>query len=400
MSPQQITVSQWEQARGALRNRHLRQGLYDEGAALMSGVIVNLHDTEHTSRRRLENRLFRRGTFAYWEQSLIPQNIVESISSHLSTGSVDLLQLARLTMMRISAGIAGIDLGTDPKRFVLLAEIMSKLARASSVNHFIGDKQSVIDDGNQALSVFEAEFFAPAKARRILLLERVAAKQLDATELPKDVLTTLLSNQDNLSLPEDTVLREIAYFPWVGSHSTSGAFVNLMDHIFHWLEAHPSDRELLVKDIALIQQFGFESLRLHPASPESVRIAMSNTLIEPDLEIPEGSRVVIDMQSANRDITVFGSDASEFNPYRTIPSDISPWGLSFGSGFHACIGQELVSGLERSSTDTEVPLTGALATMAQIVLQKGAVPDPSRPSRRDSQSLRQNWIEYPVIFHS
>ena len=400
MSPQQITVSQWEQARGALRNRHLRQGLYDEGAALMSGVIVNLHDTEHTSRRRLENRLFRRDTFAYWEQSLIPQNIVESISSHLSTGSVDLLQLARLTMMRISAGIAGIDLGTDPKRFVLLAEIMSKLARASSVNHFIGDKQSVIDDGNQALSVFETEFFAPAKARRILLLERVAAKQLDATELPKDVLTTLLSNQDNLSLPEDTVLREIAYFPWVGSHSTSGAFVNLMDHIFHWLEAHPSDRELLVKDIALIQQFGFESLRLHPASPESVRIAMSNTLIEPDFEIPEGSRVVIDMQSANRDITVFGSDASEFNPYRTIPSDISPWGLSFGSGFHACIGQELVSGLERSSTDTEVPLTGALATMAQIVLQKGAVPDPSRPSRRDSQSLRQNWIEYPVIFHS
>jgi cytochrome P450 len=400
MSPQQITVSQWEQARGALRNRHLRQGLYDEGAALMSGVIVNLHDTEHTSRRRLENRLFRRDTFAYWEQSLIPQNIVESISSHLSTGSVDLLQLARLTMMRISAGIAGIDLGTDPKRFVLLAEIMSKLARASSVNHFIGDKQSVIDDGNQALSVFETEFFAPAKARRILLLERVAAKQLDATELPKDVLTTLLSNQDNLSLPEDTVLREIAYFPWVGSHSTSGAFVNLMDHIFHWLEAHPSDRELLVKDIALIQQFGFESLRLHPASPESVRIAMSNTLIEPDLEIPEGSRVVIDMQSANRDITVFGSDASKFNPYRTIPSDISPWGLSFGSGFHACIGQELVSGLERSSTDTEVPLTGALATMAQIVLQKGAVPDPSRPSRRDSQSLRQNWIEYPVIFHS
>ena len=117
MSPQQITVSQWEQARGALRNRHLRQGLYDEGAALMSGVIVNLHDAEHTSRRRLENRLFRRDTFAYWEQSLIPQNIVESISAHLSTDSIDLLQLARLTMMRISAGIAGIDLGTDPKRF-------------------------------------------------------------------------------------------------------------------------------------------------------------------------------------------------------------------------------------------------------------------------------------------
>ena len=400
MSPQQITVSQWEQARGALRNRHLRQGLYDEGAALMSGVIVNLHDAEHTSRRRLENRLFRRDTFAYWEQSLIPQNIVESISAHLSTDSIDLLQLARLTMMRISAGIAGIDLGTDPKRFTLLAEIMGKLARASSVNHFIGDKQAVIDDGNQSLATFETEFFAPAKTRRMLMLEQVAAKQLDAMDLPKDVLTTLLSNQDNLSLPEDTVLREIAYFPWVGSHSTSGAFVNLMDHIFHWLDAHSSDRERLVNDISLIQRFGFESLRLHPASPESVRIAVSDTRIEPDLEIPEGSRVVIDMQTANRDLTVFGSDACEFNPFRKISSDIAPWGLSFGSGFHACIGQELVSGLEQTSTDTEVPLTGALATMAQIVLQKGAVPDPSQPARRDVQSLRQNWIEYPVVFQS
>ena len=93
---------------------------------------------------------------------------------------------------------------------------------------------------NLMSAIFETEFFAPAKARRILLLGQIAANQLDATELPKDVLTTLLSNQDNLSLPNDTVLREIAYFPWVGSHSTSGAFVNLMDHIFHWLEAHPS----------------------------------------------------------------------------------------------------------------------------------------------------------------
>jgi len=92
MSPQQITLSTWQHARGALRNRYLRQGLYDEGTALMSGVIVNLHDAEHTARRRLENRLFRRDTFAFWEQDLIPHNIAESISTHLAAGSVDLLR--------------------------------------------------------------------------------------------------------------------------------------------------------------------------------------------------------------------------------------------------------------------------------------------------------------------
>jgi cytochrome P450 len=400
MSPQQFTLTTWEDARSALRNRHLRQGLYDEGDALMSGVIVNLHDAEHTARRRLENRLFRRDTFAHWERELIPHNIRESISTHLLTNGVDLLQLARLTMMRISAGIAGIDLGTDPKRFQLLADIMGKLARASSVNHFIGDKQKVIDEGNRALALFAIEFFEPAKERRLALLKEASSPKIDSAHLPKDVLMTLLSNQDNLSLPNDLVLREIAYFPWVGSHSTSGAFVNLMDHIFDWCEENPADRVALANDVSLVQRFGFESLRLHPASPESIRIAVTNTSIENRLEIPEGSRVVIDMGSANRDETIFGSDANQFNPFRATPDGIAPWGLSFGSGYHACIGQELVSGLEQSDSDTEVPLVGAIATMAQIVVQHGGTPDPIRPAQRDGQSLRQNWLEYPVIFNS
>ena len=229
------------------------------------------------------------------------------------------------------------------------------------------DSTAMKNDGNAALATFEAEFFAPARASRLQLLQQVAANELDVAELPKDVLMTLLSNQDNLSIPDETVLREIAYFPWVGSHSTSGAFVNLMDHIFEWIDSHPDSRNDLVDDIALIQRFGFESLRLHPASPESVRIAVSDTTIEPDFDVSEGSRVVIDMQAANRDPLIFGSDASQFNPYRDIPSDVSPWGLSFGSGFHACIGQELVSGLEQTATDTEVPLTGAIATMGPEV---------------------------------
>lgn len=398
MSVPTIYLTTWDQARSALRNRNLRQGLYDEGAALMEGVIVNLHDTEHTSRRRLENRLFRRETFAFWEKNLIPQNILQSIIPHLRHGHVDLLELARLTMMRISAGIAGIDLGDDPKRFVVLADLMSRLARASSVNHFIGDKQMIIDDGNLALSVFEAEFFIPAQQHRINLLRQLAEGAITQDALPKDVLTTLLTNQEVLSLPSETILREIAYFPWVGSHSTSGAFVNLMDHIFGWLDNNPNARQDLLSDVNLIQRFAFESLRLHPASPEAVRVALTDTQIEPDVKVFEGSRVVIDMRSANRDTAIFGADANEFHPFRSIPDDVSPWGLSFGSGFHACIGQELVSGLEQSADDTGVPLVGAITTMAQIVLQQGATPDPSRPAQRDAQSTRNNWLKYPVIF--
>ncbi len=393
-----ITLSSWVDAKAALRNRDLRQGLYDEGTALMHGVIVNLHGAEHNARRRLENRLFRRDTFAFWEKELIPFNISESIRPHLVGGQVDLLQLARLTMMRISAGIAGIDLGDDPQRFALLADIMSKLARASSVNHFIGDKQIVIEQGNLALKTFETEFYNPAHQNRLAMIHEVSLGTRKPEDLPKDVLTTLLVNIDNLEISEESLLHEIAYFPWVGSHSTSGAFVNLMDHIFEWIEQYPNDRTKLIDDLSLLQRFGFESLRLNPASPESSRVAVVETTLESGVLISQDTRVTIDMRAANRDSTIFGSDADLFNPFRKVPEGIASWGLSFGSGFHACIGQELVSGLDTQSADSEVSLTGAIATMAQIVLSHGAIRNPDDQPRRDAQSSRKNWLSYPVIF--
>ena len=155
----------------------------------------------------------------------------------------------------------------------------------------------------------------------------------------------------------------------------------------------------MVNDISLLQRFGFESLRLNPASPESSRVAVTETQLETGVLISQDTRVMIDMRAANRDEKVFGSDAQQFNPFREIPEGIAAWGLSFGSGFHACIGQELVSGLESQPADSEVSLTGAIATMAQIVLSHGAIVDPQNPPRRDDQSARKNWLSYPVIFH-
>ena len=63
-----ITLTTFADARQAFRARELRQALYDDGEQLMRGVIVNLHGEHHIARRRLENRLFRRDTFAWYER--------------------------------------------------------------------------------------------------------------------------------------------------------------------------------------------------------------------------------------------------------------------------------------------------------------------------------------------
>jgi len=397
MAMSEIRLSRYSSAREAMRSRDLRQGLYDEGHALMAKVIVNLHGAEHTARRRLENRLFRRETFVHWERNLIPASIRASLTEHSGLESVDMVQLARNTMMRIAADIAGIDLGDSPERFAQLAGLMARMARAANVNHFIGDKSDVVNDGNVALAEYEQEFFAPALQRRMVALRRVETDGLAESELPKDVLMTLLTSQKTLEIPMHDILREIAYYPWVGSHSTSGAFVNMMDHVFDWIEADPGQRSVLAKDISALQRMGFESLRLHPASPVSERVATRDLVLSDGTNIACGSRVIIELKMANRDPDAFGLDADQFRPGRNLPADVSPWGLSFGTGFHACVGQEVVGGTDLGADETGVPLHGAVATMAQILLQHNARRDPARPASRDEQSVRRHFLEYPVL---
>lgn len=395
-------ITSYAAAREALRHRDLRQGLYDEGSDLMANVIVNLHGPAHTARRRLENRLFRRETFKQWEEVLIPQSIERSIAERLVNGRVDLIELARDTMMRIAADIAGVDLGEAPQRFVLLREIMVDLAQASTVRHHLGDKAAVIARGQEALARFDREFFSAALERRRALIAAVAntremgGDHHQQDELPHDVLTTLLVNQDNLELPLHDIRREVAYFPWVGSHSTSSAFVNLMDHIFEWIDMHPDDSATLPHDLARLQEFGFESLRLHPASPFSERVALADVVLSDGTKIAAGTRVIIEMQTANRDPAVFGADAAEFRPARERPEDVPAWGLSFGTGYHACLGQEVAGGIELDG-DADAHLYGAISTMAQLLLLRGARRDPHDPATRDEASVRQHFRRYPVV---
>ena len=72
-------ITDYAQASKALRQRDLRQGLYDEGAVLMDGVLVNLHGDRHKARRGLENKVFRRDFFRYYEKEVFPQSLQENM---------------------------------------------------------------------------------------------------------------------------------------------------------------------------------------------------------------------------------------------------------------------------------------------------------------------------------
>ena len=394
-----VRLSTWNEARDALRHRDLRQGLYDEGNALMDGVIVNLHGADHLARRRLENRLFRRDTFLQWEQELIPQLINDVFSQLADPTEGDMVQIARRTMMRLSSLVAGIDLGADLASFEKMSGLMAKLAAASTVVHATGNKNDIINEGNTALNTFLAEYFAASRQRREHLIQQATQGTLEWSDLPADVLTVLLTNQDNLDLPDNIIAREIAYFPWVGSHSTSAALVHALHHCFTWESEHHGTLSELATNAALLQRFVHESLRLHPASPEATRIATADVQLPCGVHIPTGATVVINMVSANRDPEVFGLSAEAFDPDRVTPTQAPRWGLTFGTGFHACLGQELAGGLGEDQQQ-ETPLYGAIVVMLQAVLQRGGIPHLKQQPELDVATRRPVWKHYPVSFVS
>jgi len=392
-----ITLTTYADARDAFRSRDLRQSLYDAGDRLMHGVIVNLHGDEHLARRRLENRLFRRDTFAWYERERIPNIIDAVLREPMAAGHGDLLALARRTMMTLSMDVAGVDLPPSAEEFERVYGLMDDLARASTVAHAVGDTQAIIDAGDLALDAFDREFFEPSLRRRQALVEQFERGEIDEPDLPRDVLTTLLRNQDRLDLTDATVLREIAYFPWVGSHSTSHQLVHAMHHMFEWMANDPSSRPALEHDDLARQRFVHESMRLHPASPVARRVAVGDVTLKSGRVLANGEQITISVHDANRDPIVFPGHPDRFDPYREVGDGVAPWGLSFGHGTHACLGQELASGLEPDDA-LDHHLLGSVALMAGVMLRAGAQPDPHDPARLDATTTRVVWERYPVRF--
>ena len=283
--------------------------------------------------------------------------------------------------------------------FERLYSLMNDLARASTVAHALGDTAAIIEAGDRALAAFESEFFAMSLDRRWRLVAQVDDGVLAESELPRDVLTTLIRNQEQLDLPAEFVLREVAYYPWVGSHSTSAQLVHAMHHMFEWIAVRPDDRSALVHDDELRQRFVHESMRLHPASPVAVRIATADVELKSGIVVVDGETVTIDVEAANRDPDAFGADSNDFNPHRTLAEGIPPWGLSFGHGTHACLGQELAGGIEPDAA-LDHHLLGSVTLMAGTLLAAGARPDPGDPPQLDPNTTRTVWGRYPVVFGS
>lgn len=400
-SPTVHTVTTYEGARDAFRQKHLRQALYDEGEIVMADVLVNLHGDAHRARRRLENRLFRRDTRERDERTRFPAIVAETLAPHVASGRAELVSLSHEMMMNLAATTAGVD---RPERTAeethRLYGYLMRFIEGATLAHYTGDRDAKRAEVAEALEAFDAEFLQASITRRRAALDAVAAGELDADDLPQDILTMLLANEDQLELGADVVRRETCFYLLAGAHTSATAFVRTLDHVLQMAETAPRDAQRARDDVAFLQRCTHETVRLQPSSPVAARRALEPLTLAGGQEVAAGDEVVVDLMAANRDPAAFGPDADAFDPHRELPPGVAPWGLSFGLGMHACIGQELAAGGDPSIdpvAGTE-RLYGLVPVAVRAVLHAGVRPDPDDPPRLDPTSARGYWSAYPARF--
>lgn len=381
-----ITLTRWTELRDAYRRKELRQALYGNDDGPLRDCLLNLHGTEHRDRRRLENRLFRREVFEHWEYDVLGPAVSSILAPFVAAGEGDLVNIGYRLAMNLTATIAGLDVDpADPTQTDTVHRLTSKLSEGATMAHSTRDRDELLREVEAAFDELDNDLLQPAIAAR------------GGGECPRhDVLSVLLANEDKLGLTHEMVLREIGFYLQAGAHSTANALVHSFDLLFHWLPSQAMTPADAAEDLELLQRVVHEGLRLWPASPVALRRATAACDVTAGISVDEGDLVEFDLMSANRDPDIFGTDANDFNPNRSLPDGIPLWGNSFGGGIHTCIGQELDGGVPPDENSTGRPLYGTVAIMLKALLDDGFVPDAHRPPEELRSSTRAHHGNYWV----
>ena len=230
-------VSAYHDVEHALRITDLKQSLYDEGKILMDKVLVTLHGDEHRQRRSIESQLFRKNFFRVYENEVFPGLLSETLDQFLNKSALDLKELGYRIMVHLSLSFAGIDrIDGTVEEADAQHRLLIQLGQAATIGQFKGDREPIFLEIREAIDEFRERFFLPSRARRLALLKQYRTGTLTEEELPRDILTILLMHDAELSMPDELMVREVAFFYLAASHTSVHTLVHATNELFNWCE--------------------------------------------------------------------------------------------------------------------------------------------------------------------
>ena len=391
-----ITFDRYEDIRAALFDPNLSRSFdkrgYEEGN-IRDGIVSISHGNVQRARRRIENTMFRADILRQYERELFPTVMNELLDRLIDREQVDLFPIGETLSVALAARRAGVDHDGSPAQLDALVRLVDALSQGAAILD-AKDPDAVRALVKAAYAEFARDFVRPSWQRRA---EAIARND----ELPQDILTVLLLHREDpaLELGDDgRIVREVATYLQGGTHTSAQTLVNALDIIF----ARDDAAAILARldDTAFAQRVVLETLRLRPTTPKAKRRAEADTEVA-GVRIPKDAQVVLDLERGNRDRSVFGETADEFDPDRALAPNVPRWGLSFGGGPHQCPGRSVGGGFAVPS-DLHVDddhVYGLVALELQAVARRGVRPDRDRVAERDTRTARfTRWLHYYVRF--
>lgn len=376
------------------------QGSHRESAPFFGDSLLLTEGPEHMTRRRMVGALFSKAALHHYENQLLTPVIEQVISEIKITpgpdglARTDLVPLVRTVLHRISATVTGVDGVETPEQTERFRWLVEKLGAAVTVEWSTFDHAEVIREGLEIKQQLIDEFLQSSLDRRRVLVAQHQAGDIPREALPIDLFTLLLLHWDE-NWDVDYPWREAALFLVASTQTTTHTLPHVVKHLAEWFEDHPEDRAK-VAEHEFLRLAAVESLRLHQPAPTLLRIASKDTTLASGRQIGEGERVALFFTPANRETKIFGPDANEFNPYRKVPANIRPWGLTFGGGPHLCIGRPLVTGLSTGTGDDSAT-DGTMIKILSALYNAGVEMDPQAPPVRSVISHHDAFDSFPVI---
>ena len=385
-----------------LRSKQFRQGAHQESQPFFGRSLLTIDGDEHYERRRLEAPLFTKAALEHYEHNelipLINKTLEDCTRDRSADGLVraDLCVLLRAMLARISAATTGIDNVDTEEQTTRFRDFVDQLGVGATVEWAVEDHGVMIRRILAIREQFDNEFFAPSVKRRKEIIARIRNGELTQDDLPRD-LVSLMYFHWNDEWDSELPLREATLFVVAATQTTTHAVPHLIRHLDEWFAENPKDRPK-TSDREFLKQAAAETLRLHLPSPALLRVANEDVLLSNGVRVRKDERVACLFAPANRDTSVFGTDADCFNPFREAGGS-KPWGLAFGAGEHACIGRSLVTGLT-TRTDANVGTDGTIVNITAALYSAGIEIDLSDPPQYTSTSYHDAYGRFPIILRN
>jgi cytochrome P450 len=377
----------------------------EERTIFLEDTLIMSEGQRHSELKQLFAPLMSRQAVAYYELHLVEpvtRDAMRRIQMHRGRDGLvrtDLVPLIHATLTQIAASVTGVDGVDTPERTERFRHLVLVLSEATTGSFSAEPQADMIRKGREAMASLVSEFLQASLDRRLALVRRHRAGDLENDRLPRDMLMALCL-RDDLSRPDDHVKipyvwRQCALFLTASIKTTSHSLPHVFVHIDEWLKEHPEDRTRLA-DPDFLHRAAAESFRLHQTSPARFRAAVRDVTLSTGRRVAKDEMVALHAPPANVQTEVFGADARLFNPKREIPKGMQPWGMTFGLGVHTCLGRNLVTGIMNRGDDKH----GTHGTAVRIMMAlyaHGAELDPDAPPRRPAGTMHDTYESVPLI---